>query len=943
MIVGLLFSPNVFGYKVAVVRAEKGTTGVGCDPGDGTAGVDSTFPGPKLKWANTNITYSVNASGLDDLSSDTASQAIAAALSAWTQNSGGILQFNPAPPSNPPASSNPYPCDVGTGSVIFMWSKDNNIVPRDANAITWVKYNKATGEIIGAVVVFNQGRVLMASQYSTSDIFSEQVVWTIGKNQESCGFGFQCTSYLDVQAIATHEIGHVVGLKHNDEVYKLASGKYEPVPSPPYALMRTGGSGRSLQLDDVNGLNSLYPPPGQISTFGTVSVIAKYNGNPWSGNMNYYVTCPFRQIIGLAIPSSTQNVPTGQCTLTYNSGGPSTTLPPVVLPATSQTLGANQTLTFELDFRSANTSPIAGFTMTSQGQTKTDGQTLGVSVASGGTATVQFDASARTQDPGGTVSTWNWTIDGVPVVLIRGPQPSFSQALTIGNHTVSLIVSDNWGMQSAAVQGTIAITQSASAAFNGSWINTNSLTQDITRIQFRADTQNIYAHMWGKCHPIDCDMQEASTPLADGSDGVLSLTWTFSFATEAQTVTALADGRLQVVTNVHYTDNSGREDYAYTGYFLPGGDPNPQAGFFITIAGTYVYSGDTASFTSSSGLQGTFDGLANTYQYGPGGVTQWQWSDNGVAIPSGTANVSNFTWQLAIGTHNLALIVTDTRGLRSAAASATVVVNVPAPISGSCTVNGQSTPVTLQVGNQATFVVSATGGTLPLHYAWNGISGNDSNAASQIYSAAGTYDVSAVVSDSAQTRQQTTVACPRVTVSAPPALSAFCNISPSPINLGAGSTLTAGAVGGKPPYQFLLPGSGSYGSANSVAVFPQQVGTVNYQVTAKDSSRSTNTGSCSVTVNGIAPTISNFGWYSQPRNNVFFSGYVNGSGFVSSSTVYFCASGTSTCWQQPPALVTIYSLGSIGVSNVNLTTGSWQIEVRTPYGTARSGSFAVSP
>ena len=190
MIVGLLFSPNVFGYKVAVVRAEKGTTGVGCDPGDGTAGVDSTFPGPKLKWANTNITYSVNASGLDDLSSDTASQAIAAALSAWTQNSGGILQFNPAPPSNPPASSNPYPCDVGTGSVIFMWSKDNNIVPRDANAITWVKYNKATGEIIGAVVVFNQGRVLMASQYSTSDIFSEQVVWTMGRTRNPAGLGF---------------------------------------------------------------------------------------------------------------------------------------------------------------------------------------------------------------------------------------------------------------------------------------------------------------------------------------------------------------------------------------------------------------------------------------------------------------------------------------------------------------------------------------------------------------------------------------------------------------------------------------------------------------------------------------------------------------------------------------------------------------------------------
>jgi hypothetical protein len=37
-------------------------------------------------------------------------------------------------------------------------------------------------------------------------------------------------------------------------------------------------------------------------------------------------------------------------------------------------------------------------------------------------------------------------------------------------------------------------------------------------------------------------------------------------------------------------------------------------------------------------------------------------------------------------------------------------------------------------------------------------------------------------------------------------------------------------------------------------------------------------------------------------------------------------------------------LTSISVTGVNLTTGSWQVEVTTPYGSAKSSSsFTVSP
>lgn len=129
-------------------------------------------------------------------------------------------------------------------------------------------------------------------------------------------------------------------------------------------------------------------------------------------------------------------------------------------------------------------------------------------------------------------------------------------------------------------------------------------------------------------------------------------------------------------------------------------------------------------------------------------------------------------------------------------------------LSGSCLVNGQSNPITLQVGQQATFLANTSGGTLPLSYGWFGINASNSISASQIYSTPGTYNVSVVVADSAAPKaQQIALSCPPVTVTPPPPLSAFCNLNPLTITLGGGSTIFAGAVGGYPPYQFLLPGS----------------------------------------------------------------------------------------------------------------------------------------
>jgi len=107
--------------------------------------------------------------------------------------------------------------------------------------------------------------------------------------------------------------------------------------------------------------------------------------------------------------------------------------------------------------------------------------------------------------------------------------------------------------------------------FIGHWENEDPNTGGITRVEIRSDVSTIFVHMWGKCHPTDCDWGEETTAISDANDGVLSITWTFSFAVNTQQLTVLSDGRLRVTGHVHFTDNSGRLDYDYTHYFVRAG------------------------------------------------------------------------------------------------------------------------------------------------------------------------------------------------------------------------------------------------------------------------------------------------------------------------------------------------------------------------------------
>jgi hypothetical protein len=180
-----------------------------------------------------------------------------------------------------------------------------------------------------------------------------------------------------------------------------------------------------------------------------------------------------------------------------------------------------------------------------------------------------------------------------------------------------------------------------------------------------------------------------------------------------------------------------------------------------------------------------------------------------------------------------------------------------------------------------------------------------------------------------------------LTITLPP-LIIGCSIAPNPLNLGSGGTLSASASGGSGGYQYNLNSTG-YQSFSSLAVFGGSVGTLTGTASVRDSQGTVASTSCSTTVQGVPPTISTFVPDTQPHNQQNFSGNVNGSGYVSGATVWFFGPGCTGGCQQPSAGVTVQSLTGIRVVNVRLGTGTYQVEVRTLYGSARSGNFSVLP
>lgn len=106
--------------------------------------------------------------------------------------------------------------------------------------------------------------------------------------------------------------------------------------------------------------------------------------------------------------------------------------------------------------------------------------------------------------------------------------------------------------------------------FVGAWCNKDFNTGSITRILIYIDGKDLKVHMWGRCHPTECDWGEATATAVPNDGNSIAITWNKGFKISKQTLTLEVDGTLHLKDNTVYTDNSGRLPRTFQDVFVNG-------------------------------------------------------------------------------------------------------------------------------------------------------------------------------------------------------------------------------------------------------------------------------------------------------------------------------------------------------------------------------------
>jgi hypothetical protein len=136
----------------------------------------------------------------------------------------------------------------------------------------------------------------------------------------------------------------------------------------------------------------------------------------------------------------------------------------------------------------------------------------------------------------------------------------------------------NAGASQATSAGTATAALCLAQPQEGTWVNVDSATRSVTRAEVRFacnDTNTSHEvnrlHLWGKCHPTDCDWGTIpfTTVNYDGKVWVRA-DYHPGFATKsvwATTYEFSGKTSLRVYVWTHFTDGSGRADYASDEWF----------------------------------------------------------------------------------------------------------------------------------------------------------------------------------------------------------------------------------------------------------------------------------------------------------------------------------------------------------------------------------------
>ena len=117
------------------------------------------------------------------------------------------------------------------------------------------------------------------------------------------------------------------------------------------------------------------------------------------------------------------------------------------------------------------------------------------------------------------------------------------------------------------------ISNNPSIEFFNKWVNIDSQTQNILRVEIQEKDGGTYINMFGACTPTECNFRDYSpTPTVNYNYNpetkILSVEWVMDYVILTQELTITTVEQLKVTTHNHFIDNSGRKDYDMVDYFV---------------------------------------------------------------------------------------------------------------------------------------------------------------------------------------------------------------------------------------------------------------------------------------------------------------------------------------------------------------------------------------
>ena len=307
--------------------------------------------------------------------------------------------------------------------------------------------------------------------------------------------------------------------------------------------------------------------------------------------------------------------------------------------------GVSDTATATIVVASSTTGPTSHFSMSAQGQTKTDGQTLTLSVPINGNVTVNF-ASTSSQGSS-SITSYVWKSNGTQICT-NSSTCNFN--FGTASNAITLTVTDSNGLTSTASgQVNLTFPTGPTAHFSMS-----------AQGQTKTDGQTLTLSV-----PVNGNVTVnfASTS-TQGSSSIISYVWK-SNGTQICTNSSTCNFNFGTASNaitLTVTDSNGLTSTAsgQVNLTFPTG---PTAHFSMSAQGQTKTDGQTLTLSVPVNGNVTVN-FASTSTQGSSSITSYVWKSNGTQI---CTNSSTCNFNFGTASNAITLTVTDSNGLTSTA------------------------------------------------------------------------------------------------------------------------------------------------------------------------------------------------------------------------------------------------------------------------------------